>query len=248
LISIERPLLLGHRGARVPGLPENTIAAFDRALAQGCDGFEFDVRLTRDGQAAVCHDRNIGRMAVAASTYAELAQSCRRHARSRFPSGREQQSPEEELTIPTLESVLARYADRAFLDVELKVSGIEAVLTDHLQRYAPRRGCVVSSFLPEVLEAMRARDDAIPLGLICDTTRQLATWPALPVSYVIAHQKLVTRKLLSEVRGTGKKLFVWTVNREDDMRRLGAWGVDGIISDDPGLLARVLASSPRTSP
>jgi glycerophosphoryl diester phosphodiesterase len=52
-----RPLLLGHRGLRVPQAPpENTFAAFDLALQHGCDGFEFDVRLTGDGRAVICHD------------------------------------------------------------------------------------------------------------------------------------------------------------------------------------------------
>jgi glycerophosphoryl diester phosphodiesterase len=55
--AITRPLLLGHRGARgIRSIPENTIASFDRALADGCDGFEFDVRLTADGEAVICHD------------------------------------------------------------------------------------------------------------------------------------------------------------------------------------------------
>ena len=58
---MSRPLLLGHRGARgLKSIPENTLAAFDRALADGCDGFEFDVRLTADGQAVVHHDPKTG--------------------------------------------------------------------------------------------------------------------------------------------------------------------------------------------
>ena len=55
-----RLLRLGHRGARaLTSIPENTLASFDRALADGCDGFEFDVRLTADGEAVVCHDPSL---------------------------------------------------------------------------------------------------------------------------------------------------------------------------------------------
>jgi len=55
-----RPLLLGHRGARAEkSIPENTLASFDCALAQGCDGFEFDVRLSADGQPVICHDTRV---------------------------------------------------------------------------------------------------------------------------------------------------------------------------------------------
>ncbi len=54
-MTAARPLLLGHRGAR-RAAPENTLEAFDLALAHGCDGFEFDVRMTRDGRCVICHD------------------------------------------------------------------------------------------------------------------------------------------------------------------------------------------------
>ena len=60
------PLLLGHRGSRVSaGIPENTFASFDLALKHGCDGFEFDVRLTACGTAVVCHDPKVGGITVA---------------------------------------------------------------------------------------------------------------------------------------------------------------------------------------
>ena len=62
------PLLLGHRGACASkSVPENTPASFDLALTHGCDGFEFDVRLTADKQAVVCHDPQHGPHAIARS-------------------------------------------------------------------------------------------------------------------------------------------------------------------------------------
>jgi glycerophosphoryl diester phosphodiesterase len=88
------PLLLGHRGARADkSIPENTLASFDLALAQGCDGFEFDVRLTSDGQAVICHDATSGRLKIA-------------------------ESPAQSLNLPGLREVLTRYQN-AFLDIEL---------------------------------------------------------------------------------------------------------------------------------
>src|SRR5580658_3765068 len=125
-----RPLLLGHRGARgEKSLPENTVASFDRALASGCDGFEFDVRLTADGQAVICHDAKIGDLEIAKSAARRLA-------------------------LPLLREVLTRYQGHAFLDIELKVAGLETITADMLQKFAPARGFVVSSFLPEVLQAL----------------------------------------------------------------------------------------------
>src|SRR5256886_3963741 len=122
-----RPLLLGHRGARaVKSIPENTLASFDRALADGCDGFEFDARLTGDGRAVICHDERVGKIEVARAESHQLT------------------------GLPLLPDVLDRYCSRAFLDIELKVDGLEKLVAELLERHQPRRGYVVSSFLPQV--------------------------------------------------------------------------------------------------
>jgi glycerophosphoryl diester phosphodiesterase len=208
------PLLLGHRGARaVKSIPENTLASFDRCLADGCDGFEFDVRLTADGEAVVCHDPKAGRVTIARASAAQLPD------------------------LPRLDKVLTRYGG-AFLDIELKVAGIEKILLQKLKRHSPQR-FVVSSFLPEVLETLYALDSTIPLGLICDTRKQLQKWTKLPVVYVIPNLSLVDLELVGELQDTGKKVLVWTVNAATAMRRLAVWGVDGIISDNPKRLVEM---------
>ena len=212
-----RPLLLGHRGARASkSLPENTFASFDQALADGCDGFEFDVRLTSDGRAVICHDPAVRGMEIA-------------HA-----------SVEQCAGLPVLEEILDRYQDRAFLDIELKVSGLEKIVLDALQNRPLHQGFVVSSFLPEVLKAIRAQDSAIPLGLICETHAELNHGSRLPVEYVIPHYKLVDKALIERLKQAGKKTMVWTVNSRPHMQRFRDEGVDGIISDDTDLLARTL--------
>jgi glycerophosphoryl diester phosphodiesterase len=216
-----RPLLLGHRGARGErAVPENTVASFDLALASGCDGFEFDVRLTADGHAVVCHDEKIGGLEIA-------------------------QSSTQQLALPLLCEILARYQSNAFLDIELKVCGLETITVDLLRKHAPARGFVVSSFLPEVLETIHGLHAAIPLGLICETQVQLSRWRELPVEYVIPHFALVRPDLIaedvfSEIKAADRKIFVWTVNAPADMKRFSQWGVDGIISDNPKRLALTL--------
>lgn len=213
-----RPLLLGHRGARaLKSIPENTLASFDRALADGCDGFEFDVRLTADGQAVVCHEPQIGDMEIA-------------------------QTPAEQLAaLPQLQHVLERYQQRAFFDIELKVSGLEKLTIALLQNYPPRRGFVVSSFLPEALDAIHTESSGIPLGLICETNAQLRAWNRLPVEYVIPHYRLVDRTLNRQFKDAGKKILVWTVNSAALMQRFAKDGVDGIISDNTNLLCQTVS-------
>jgi len=214
-----RPLLLGHRGARaLQSIPENTVASFDQALADGADGFEFDVRLTADEEAIVCHDPTFGGMKIERSTGQQLP------------------------TLPRLRNVLKRYQANAFLDIEVKVRGLERMLVDLFLRQKPRKGFVVSSFLPGALKDIRTQDATIPLGLICETPTQLRLWTDLPAAYVIPHYDLVDPELIRKVKGAGKKIIVWTVNDPAEMRRFSDLGVDGIISDDPGLLCRTLTA------
>jgi glycerophosphoryl diester phosphodiesterase len=217
----EVPLLLGHRGARrIKSAPENTLAAFDLALAEGCDGFEFDVRLSGDGEAVICHDAEVITKKVASSSAAALG-------------------------VPLLLDVLQRYQSRAFLDIELKVPGLEELTTELLRKHPSHRGCVVSSFLPEVLEEIHRIDEAIPLGLICETKSQMSEWCNLPVQYLISHHELVRQQLVAELKEAGRKLVVWTLNSASDIRRFSEWGVDGIISDNPADLVRIAHSNAR---
>ncbi len=215
----QRPLLLGHRGTR-RGVPENTLEAFEQALAHGCDGFEFDVRRSADGRAVICHDARLGRRLVARNSYAALCQ--------RAPA------------LPLLEEVLTRFGERAYLYIELKVAGLEQQVVTALRAHPPQRGFVVASFLPDALTAVHACDRTLPLGFICDAPRRLARWRTLPVSIVMPKRTLVTPALVEQLHAAGKQVIVWTVNREREMRRLAALGVDGIVSDDTERLGRVL--------
>jgi glycerophosphoryl diester phosphodiesterase len=213
-----RPLLLGHRGARaVRSIPENTLASFDRALADGCDGFEFDVRLTEDEEAVVCHDAKVSGYEISRTPAKHLSR------------------------LPRLRDVLQRYRD-SFLDIELKVKGLERITLDLFLRHKPRRGFVVSSFQPGALKSVHALDATVPLGLICEFTTQLRLWGDLPVQYVIPHHALVDADLIRKIKGAGKKILVWTVNAPADMRRFADLGVDGIISDDTSLLCRTIGA------
>ncbi len=208
------PLLLGHRGARAfRQIPENTLASFELCLQHGCDGFEFDVRLSADAQAVICHDPTIGGIEIAKT----VANS---------------------LPLPTLEDVLRQFAHRAFLDIELKVAGLESQTLAELRKHPPQKGYVVSSFLPDVLTAIRDFDPAISLGFLCENKDQLRSWRETPAQWVIPRFDLADRELVQLVHTAGKRIMVWTVNRAEHMREFEAWGVDAIISDETELLVR----------
>ena len=206
------PLLLGHRGARAcRHIPENTLASFELCLQHGCDGFEFDVRRSADGYPVVCHDATIGGVKI-------------------------ENAASKSLPLPTLEAVLRQFADRAFLDIELKVAGLGPQTLAELRKHPPRKGYVVSSFLPDVLAAIHDLDPAIPLGFLCQTEGQLRGWGQTPAEWVIPQFDLADHELVELVHAAGKRIMVWTVNRAERMREFAAWGVDAIISDETELL------------
>ena len=189
-------LLLGHRGARgMKGIRENTLQAFDLALSQGCNGFEFDVRLTQDGQAVICHDAKARRLEIALW-------------------------PAQSLELPPLAEVLTRYRKKAFLDIELKVPSLEAIALDLIHKHAPTRGFVLSSFQPDILRTIHEMDANVPLGLICETRGQISRWPGLPVEYVIPHYSLLRTGVIEKIKAAGRKILVWTVNASAEMKRL----------------------------
>ena len=192
-------------------------------MANGCDGFEFDVRYTRDRRSVLSHDPKMHRREVALAEYAGLERRCG-------------------YSLAGLEDVLLRFSETAYLDIELKMAGNEEQVIAALRDHPPRRGYVVSSFLPEVLLRLHERDSSVPLGYLCEHEEDVPRWKDLPVAAVIPQCGLVSQGLIHDVHRGGLKLLTWTVNREEQLRRLASWGVDGLISDDPGLLGRVFGS------
>jgi len=214
------PLLLGHRGARATkAVSENTLPSFGLALEHGCDGFEFDVRRTSDGRGLVCHDPKVGKLSVCEVTSSQLPHC------------------------PLLEDVLENYSHRGFLDIELKVRGLETTILAALREYGPQRGYVISSFLPEVIMELKARSGSVPVGIICDSSSQLAHWRELPVEYVIVEHSLIFSDLIEEIHAAHLKVFAWTVNHPASMQKLTSWGIDGIIADDTKLLVQTLRTT-----
>jgi len=149
--------------------------------------------------------------------------------------------------MPTMQEVWNRYRTRAFLNVELKVEGLEKQVVEMFGAGPPTRGSFVSSFLPEVVRNLHAFKVGIALGYICKNPAKLSIWTELPVENVVLHTSLITDALVEEIALAGKRLIVWTVNDEREMRHLAALGVHGIISDDTRHLRRVLRPDPLTA-
>jgi glycerophosphoryl diester phosphodiesterase len=222
-----RPLFLGHRGTRIYA-PENTFDAFNLCLEHGCDGFEFDVRRTKDGVAVINHDAHFYKLKVDECNLAQLKVA---HS------------------LPTLEETVRAFGGRCYLNIELKEPGLERETLRLLQAAPPEHGVMVSSFVPEVIETLAqvrgTRNEApgdMPLGYICRNLKLLNKWKSLPISHAIINHAIYSKQLQGELADAGIKLFIWTVNEPAEIRKFLELGVDGIVSDDSKL--SVLVKTP----
>ncbi len=246
-----RPLVLGHRGARAHA-PENTLAAFERAMADGADGVELDVRTTADDEVVVLHDVDLAR--VTGGRDGRLAAELGVEALCAV----ELAGGGGEARVPTLAETLDWAEARgALLNVELKHDvrdrGALARLTTRLVRSRPRLAgrVLLSSFDPQLLAwaAIYARE--LPRALLVHAGERLA-WTratrlgARALGCVAAHPQhtMCSPTFVAALHDAGLRVNTWTVNGTTEAATLAKLGIDGIISDDPGAILRALAPRP----
>lgn len=249
-----RPLVFAHRGGAYLA-PENTLVAFQAGLAAGADGIECDVHLARDGVPVVIHDATLERTTdadgpVGARTAAELA---RVDAAFRFGPERGFPWRGRGVGVPALAEVLAACPDARVI-AELKQDS--AALGDAVARVVRAAGAVdrvcVGSYHARTIAAVRAADPAITTSATQDEVRwalyrSWLRWPlphngayrAFQVPERVGRRRIVSPAFVRQAHREGRVVQVWVVDDPADAARLLAWGVDGLISDRPDLIARV---------
>ena len=241
--ALGRPLLLGHRGAKV-GAIENTMSAFARARDAGADGIEFDVRACASGELVVFHDADLARMAgrgeqISTMSWQQLAE---------VRIGNDER-------IPSLEQVLAEFHDGTFvLNIEIKlpllareVELVDGVL-DAVARHGAGEQVVISSFNPRVVARVRRQAPGLACGYLFhqDEPEILQqAWRAPPARPYAVHPEhvLITPARLQRWLQLGFAVVTWTVDREPELQRLAELGVHAIISNDPPFALEVLQRS-----
>ena len=227
-----RPLIIAHRGASAEA-PENTLAAFARALAVGADGLELDVRVTRDGVPVVFHDPSLARLTGRRRSLARLTLAGLRAVRIRGEP------------IPTLAEVLRLVRRRAVVQLEIK-PGVPVAPVVRVVRAARAAGHVLlASFSAAVLREARARAPRVPRMWIRERGSPAALGPRLAAldaaGVSLDHRAIPSAAFVADLHRRGWKVWCWTVNDPPAMRRLAAWGVDAILSDNPALLIATLS-------
>ena len=232
--------VIAHRGASGHA-PENTLAAFRRAVELGASFIETDLQLSRDAHFVALHDTSLdrttnGRENVHDYTLAELR---RLDAGSWF-------SPEfAGEHIPTLEEILdfARATD-VILYLEIKVTGIrgsEHALVAGLTDAKMLERVVILSFELATLLEVRKRNPALMTGFLFDWPYPDAVERAIRVGarQIAPRGDLVTPALIEAAHQADLQVVTWTINEPAQMRYLAAAGVNGIMTDYPDRLVRV---------
>ena len=247
-----RPLVFAHRGGSALG-PENTLAAFDRGVAAGADGIELDVHLSKDGVPVVHHDKTLDRTTdaagpVTALTAAELAEV---DAAYRFDEAGGFPLRGQGIGVPTLREVLERYPVRTIVEMKMDSAALgEAVAAEVRKASAADRVCLAGYGSVSAAAARRALPDAgcsaSQAEVRSDLHRTWFRWSRRGTGYggyqvpeVVGRLRVVSPRFIRHAHKADLKVQVWVVDDEADMRRLLAWGVDGLISNRPDLAVRV---------
>jgi glycerophosphoryl diester phosphodiesterase len=223
--------VVAHRGAW-GAAAQNTLEAFEAAIALGADMIEFDVRRTGDGRLVVCHDPILDGLPLDGVRGGALAGA--------------------EASPPRLEEVLALARDRIAIDIELKERGWVSQVIPLLTRFGLER-CLLTSFHDDVVREAKRIAPTLATGLLVGTYRRVSElFPAGRAHRAGADVLVIQDRLVDAgvLRRAGMPSLVWTVNDPRRIQRhLSDPRVAGVITDVPALALQVRSAlSARTEP
>lgn len=247
LADLPQPAIFAHRGASAYA-PENTLAAFKLALQQGADAIELDAKLSADGHVVVIHDQTVDRTTPASGRVRDyiMADLHKMDAGSHFDIAFRGEP------IPTLEEVFKAVGQLTYINVELTnyaspFDDLPEKVAELVKQTKLTQRVLFSSFNVIALFRIHKILPEAPLGFLT-LPGWKGSWMRNIAGKLIDYQALhpalsdATPKRIQETHQTGRKIFVYTVNKEEDIQRLFDAGVDGIFSDDPILARNILKS------
>ncbi len=240
-MNLDNLKVTSHRGFS-HDIPENTIPAIDKAIDEGADYVEVDVRVTKDGVPVLLHDSSLKRTTglkknIYDTTYEEVAE---------LDAGVWMDESFAGTKIPTLQEVLENCKGRVLLNLDLKYRNEEEGLTEKvvalIEEYEMVWQCVITSTSLKCLEEVKELNPDIRTGYI---TYQLYSGliENEAVDFFSMKSNLITKNILGTIHDNGKELIVWTVNSKTEIERLRRIGVDNIITDNPAYAKQVLYQS-----
>jgi len=241
------PVLVAHRGSSVAA-PENTLAAFGQALADGADAVELDVHLCKDHEVVVLHDERLerttdGRGRVQDHTLKELKRlSAGAWFHKKFSSER----------IPTLGEVLDFIGGKAGVNIEIKTERLPGKSFEVVERclevvhkHKASKKVLISSFFSPYVRHARNIDRSIATGYLYHPLRDFRKSPralaaAADADAIIYNKNSIRRRLVHELHENGVLVGAYTINTLASLETMLAMNVDFICSDKPEMIRAVL--------
>ena len=240
----QQVLIIAHRGA-MGEAPENTLAAFELAVKQGCDAIELDVQLSADQEIVVCHDHTIDRTTNGTGAIATMtAEEMRRYDAGswfdpKFAGER----------IPLLREVFERVPKHIQINVELKMipayeSVLQQKLVELLHAYDRVGTVFVSSFDHPALVELKRIEPSVRVGLLYNHRmhhpEKYARMFESEVYSLHPNYHYFREEDIRNAHAAGLQVYPWTMNDAEKMKKYVQLGVDGIITNYPAVLKQVL--------
>ena len=236
--------ITAHRGAATEA-PENTLAAFKRAMDDMADYIELDVQLTADDEVVVMHDASAARTTgvdrkISEMTLEEVKQLDAGSSYSAEYAGEQ---------VPTLEEVFQLTDGKIRINIELKTTASSVKLAEKvielIHQYNMEDKCVITSFDYYALKYAKHYDTKIQTGYILSVA--YGDYFNIPdIDFFSMNASFLSKRTVDAIHQSGKQVFAWTVNNEVSIKNLTNKGVDNIITDNP-VLARETVYSRDTS-
>lgn len=249
-------LVVAHRGASAY-VPENTMAAFQRAVEMGADAIELDVHLSQDGELAVIHDDTLDRTTDGGGAVAALGMAMLRRldAGARFARPDDAGFPfaGQGLTIPTLTEVLDWLPDGVGVVIEIKArAAVDATVATLRQRPVRRAGqATLISFDEAAIDRAHELDPGLPTGylLVPSQPFEPALRWAVEHGHVGVHAwdgdlGMDPAPALAQALAYGRQVGCYVVNDPQRMKHLAAYGLWGFVTDVPDVARAALGPRP----
>ncbi len=236
--AASRPLVIAHRGASAQR-PENTLPAYALAVEQRADMIEIDLHLTRDGAVVITHDESLAGLGGAG----EIADATLAEVRALDAGGGER--------VPTLDEVLDGFGSAIAFNLEIKwggrglYPGLEEIALEAVTSRGLLERTLFSSFKDPVLAKLRALSGEARLALLLsprDAARPVERARAVGAEALNPWFRLVTGGLVEDAHAAGLAVFPYTVDPERQMRRLLDLGVNGLFTNHPARMRRLVDS------
>lgn len=236
--------ITAHRGSSIDA-PENTMAAFSRAIDDMADYIELDVQMTADGQLVVMHDSNAYRTSGVDANISDMTLYEVKQLDVGSYFGAEFAGEK----VPTLREVLVLAHDKAMLNIEIKSQNGNTEIADKVvqlvKAYDAQDECVITSFNYDILKRVKELEPSIQVGYILSAAYG-NFYSMSDVDFFSMNASFLSKRMVDAIHNSGKQVHVWTVNNETSIKNLTNKGVDNIITDDP-VLARETIYSRNTS-